>query len=219
MTAVKFLVLGGAAVAGLAAAAPAAAQYPGYGGSPYGYSPNVIGQVLQSILNPYGQFGYNRGVNPQIAVNQCTAAVQQRLARQYGGGYGYNPYGNAYGGQYGSPYGNAYGGQYGSPYGGQYGSPYGGQYGNPYGGPQVLGITRVEQRSASTLRVRGVASSGRVHAYGQPYGGYAQPYGYGGGYGAPYGGYVQAQAPADLIFRCDVDYRGYVRDIDIDRRD
>jgi hypothetical protein len=66
----------------------------------------------------------------------------------------------------------------------------------------------VEQRSQSTLRVRGVATSGM----GVGYGGYGQPY---GGYG---GGYGYAQSPADLTFRCDVDYRGYIRDIDIDRR-
>lgn len=70
---------------------------------------------------------------------------------------------------------------------------------------RVLGITRVEQRR-STLRVRGVASSGRM-------------YGYGYGYGNPYGGYAQTQQSPDLIFRCDVDFRGYVRDIDIDRID
>jgi hypothetical protein len=33
-----------------------------------------------------------------------------------------------------------------------------------------------------------------------------------------YGGYAQAPALADLTFRCDVDYRGYIRDVDIDRR-
>jgi hypothetical protein len=42
------------------------------------------------------------------------------------------------------------------------------------------------------IRVRGLASSGR-------YGGY--------GYNA-----------ADLSFRCDVDYNGYVRNVDINRR-
>jgi hypothetical protein len=42
------------------------------------------------------------------------------------------------------------------------------------------------------------------------YGGY--PY---GGYGG-YGGYNNATA--DLTFKCDVDYRGYIRDIDINRR-
>jgi len=180
MKAVKYLILGAAGTAALAAAAPAAAQY-GYGYPGYGYNNpgNVIGQVLNTILNPYGQFGYNRGVHPQVAVNQCAAAVNQRLARS---GYRYGGY---------------------DPYG------YGG-YGNAYGGGQVVAITRVDQRSASTLRVRGLATSGT--GYGAPYGAYPGGYGY-NGYGA-YG----AQAQADLRFRCDVDYRGYIRDIDIDRR-
>ena len=49
----------------------------------------------------------------------------------------------------------------------------------------------------------GLANSGR-YAY--------SPYGY-GMYGAAGAGYQ-----ADLSFRCDVDYRGRVRDIDINRR-
>jgi hypothetical protein len=199
MKAVKTLSIGAAGIAALVVgAAPAAAQYPGYPGygyggnqygyGQYGYAPNVIGQVLQSILNPYGQFGYGYGaVNPQVAVNQCMAAVQQRLQGRYNSGYNYG-----------------------------YGA-YGGSYGNPYGGGRVLGITRVEQRSASTLRVRGYATSGMGYPYGgYPYGGHGG-YGYGGsgGYGG-YGSYGAVQA--DLSFRCDVDYRGYIRDVDIDRR-
>ena len=196
MKAVKTIAIGAVGLVALVGvSAPAAAQY--YPGNPYGYgqngyAPNAIGQVLQSILNPYGQFGYNRGVNPQVAVQQCTAAVQQRLQGQYRGGYG------GYGGGYGG-YG-AYGG-----------------YGNPYSQARVLGITRVEQRSASTLRVRGNATTGMGDPYGgYPYGGHSG-YGYGGpgGYGG-YGSYGAVQA--DLSFRCDVDYRGYIRDIDIDRR-
>jgi hypothetical protein len=201
MKALKTVAIGGVGLAALAAASgPAAAQYSGYpygsnpyGSNPYGYgqygySTNTIGQVLQSILNPYGNFGYGSygAANPQVAVNQCTTAVQQRLAYQYqprgyGGGYGYG---------YGSGYGS---------------SPYG--YSNAYSNARILGITSVQQRSATTLRVRGYASSGMAYNNSSPY-----------GYGA-YGslGYGQAQ-PADLSFRCDVDYRGYVRDIAINRR-
>jgi hypothetical protein len=54
----------------------------------------------------------------------------------------------------------------------------------------VLSVTRVTPTNGG-VRVRGLASSGR----------------YGYGYNA-----------ADLSFRCDVDYRGYVRDVDINRR-
>lgn len=96
MKALKFLIAGGVAAAALMSAAPAAAQYPGYGyGYPgYGYGGgNVVGQVLNQVL---GGGGYGYGANSQVAVNQCMAAVQQRLS---GGGYGYSPYGynNGYG--------------------------------------------------------------------------------------------------------------------------
>jgi hypothetical protein len=96
------MLAGGIAIAAVASAAPAAAQYyPGYGygygngyGSPYGG--NVVGQVLNSVVG--GGYG-NYGVNSQAAVNQCAAAVQQRLSGGYGyGGYGYGGYGNVYGG-------------------------------------------------------------------------------------------------------------------------
>ena len=58
------------------------------------------------------------------------------------------------------------------------------------------------------MRVRGLASSGR-YAYNS-YG----PYGVGAYGGLGYGYANQA----DLSFRCDVDYRGYVRNVDINRR-
>jgi len=75
MQALKTILAGGIGLAALAGAAPAAAQYyPGYG---YGNS-----------------YGYGYGANSQVAVNQCTAAVQARLNGGYG--YGYNAYG--YGG-------------------------------------------------------------------------------------------------------------------------
>ncbi len=67
---------------------------------------------------------------------------------------------------------------------------------------RVVSVTRVEPRR-STVLVRGLASSGRMAGYG--------PYGV-GAYGAL--GYGQP----DLSFRCSVDYRGYVRDVDINRR-
>ena len=67
---------------------------------------------------------------------------------------------------------------------------------------RVLSVTQANPRR-NVVRVRGLASSGRT-SYG--------PYGVG-----LYGGLGYSYAP-DLTFRCDVDYRGYVRDIDIDRR-
>jgi len=90
MKAVTKLLAGGAAIAALASAAPAAAQY--YPGNGYGYGypngGNVVGQVINQVLG--GGYGYNGYAgNSQAAVNQCANAVQARL----GGGYGYNNYG------------------------------------------------------------------------------------------------------------------------------
>ena len=146
MKAITKFLAGGVAIAALAAAAPAAAQYyPGYG-SPYGYGmPGMGGGYGYS---PYG--GY--GANSQVAVNQCAAAVQQRLS----GGYGYNGYGAA--------------------------------------GGRVLGISRVEPRGNGELLVRGVANSGRYAGYG-----------------------YNGQSQVDLTWKCRVDYRGFIRDIDINR--
>jgi hypothetical protein len=67
---------------------------------------------------------------------------------------------------------------------------------------RVLGVTQVTPRR-NTVKVRGVASTGRM-AYNQ--------------YGMGYYGTLGANYQPDLKFSCDVDYRGYVRDIDINRR-
>ena len=72
---------------------------------------------------------------------------------------------------------------------------------------RVTGITSA-QPTRSGMRIRGIASSGRY-----AYNGYS-PYGV-GAYGAL--GYGMA-AQSDLSWKCDVDYRGYVRDLDINRR-
>ncbi len=78
---------------------------------------------------------------------------------------------------------------------------FGGQH--VYG--RVLSVTRVDPRR-NLVRVSGLAVSDR-YAYG--------PYGY-GAYGAL--GQAYAQPVADISFRCDVDYRGEVRNIDLSRR-
>ena len=70
---------------------------------------------------------------------------------------------------------------------------------------RVLSVTSINP-NRSTVRVRGLASSGRM-----AYNGYG-PYGVGA-----YGAVGYAYQP-DLSFKCDVDYRGYVRDVDINRR-
>ena len=68
---------------------------------------------------------------------------------------------------------------------------------------RVVSVTQVVPRQ-NRITVRGLASSGRAMAY--------NPYGVG-----YYGALGSAYAP-DLSFRCTVDYRGYVRDVDINRR-
>ena len=75
---------------------------------------------------------------------------------------------------------------------------------NNYSNARVLNITRVNP-NRNSVRVRGIASSGRLayNSYGV------------GAYGTLGSNY--ALRP-DLSFRCDVDYRGYVRDVDINRR-
>jgi len=145
MTILTKLLAGSAGLAALATAAPVAAQYY----SPYSY-------------------GYNYGmISTQAAVNQCTAAVQNRLYTRQG-----------LSGIVGSLFGLS------------------GTSG------RVLSVTSVDPNRTS-IRVRGTATSGRY---------VSNPYGY-GYYGSLAAGYVP-----DLRYRCDVDYRGYVRNVDIRRR-
>jgi hypothetical protein len=132
---------GTASLAALATAAPAAAQY-------------------------YGYPAY-RASATNMAVQQCSAAVQARLNNRGTGGilgalFGFNTGFNG----------------------------------------RVLSVTRVNP-NRSTITVRGLATSGR-YAY--------NPYGY-GAYGA-----VGYSYQPDLSYRCRVDYRGYVRDVDTNRR-
>ena len=156
MTMMNKLLIGGAGLAALAAAAPAAAQY-GY--SPYGYA------------NPYAYGNmYSQNVTA-MATQRCSAAVQNRLMRRSS-----------------------------SSLGGIVGALLGA---NTASNARVVAITQVTPRQ-STVRVRGLASSGARSGYG--------PYGAGA-----YGALGYAYQP-DLSFSCSVDYRGYVRDIDIDRR-
>ena len=75
---------------------------------------------------------------------------------------------------------------------------------NNYSNARVLSVTQVNPRR-NNVRVRGLASSGRL-AY--------NPYGV-GAYGMLGSNYANA---ADLSFSCNVDYRGFVRDVDINRR-
>ena len=187
MKAVKMVLLGGVGMVTLVGAAAPAAAQYYPGYGGYGTG-NVVGQVIDTIL---GASRYGQGAygyaNDRLLIDRCAASVEQRINREYG--Y-----------RYGSPYGG---------YGGAYGG-YGGGYGyNQAGGARVVGIDRVERRSYSTIRVRGTATANAYAAGG--YGGYGAPY---GGYGGGYGGYNQA---GEFRFKCDIDARGYIRDIDLDR--
>ena len=147
MTMMKKILAGGAGLAALATAAPAAAQY-----YPYGYASPYATNVTA------------------MAAQQCTAAVQHRLSRRTTGGVS---------------------------------GILGAVLGAPMTTGRVLSVTQVVPRS-STVRVRGLATSGRMAGYG--------PYGVGA-----YGALGYNYAP-DLSFSCSVDYRGFIRDVDINRR-
>jgi hypothetical protein len=148
------MLAGTAGLAAIAAATPASAQYYPY--------------------NSYNYGGYGYGaMNSNVAAQQCTAAVQNRL-------YNRTSLASILGSLVGIPT-------------------------TSYG--RVLNITR-ETPTRYGMRIHGLASSGR-YAYNN-YG----PYGV-GAYGALGYGYNSA---ADLSWRCDVDYNGYVRNVDINRR-
>jgi len=148
----------------------------------------------------------------------AAVAVSAPAAAQYYPGYGYG-YGNPYGGNVvgqvlndvlGNGYGN-YGransqvavNQCAAAVQSRLSGGYNGYGYNSYSynnGARVLGISRVEPRNNGELVVRGVANSGRYAAYG--YNGYNN---------------YNAQSQVDLTWKCRVDYRGFVRDIDINR--
>ena len=142
MTMIRNMIAGGAGLAAIAMTAPANAQYP------YGYG-----------------YGYN---STQLAAQQCSAAVQNRLSNRVG-----------------------------------IQGILGAVIGSPVASGRVLSVTQVNPRRNS-VTVRGLATSGRSYGYG--------PYGV-GAYGA-----LGYNYQPDLSFRCNVDYRGYVRDVDIMRR-
>ena len=145
------------------------------------------------------------------AAGLAALAAATPAAAQYAyPGYA-NPYGNAYAYGY-SPYANttalatqrctaAVQARLSTPQG--VAGILGAVLGAPTATGRVVSITQVNPRR-NNVRVRGLASSGRMAGYG--------PYGVGA-----YGALGYAYQP-DLSFSCTVDYRGYVRDVDINRR-
>ena len=125
--------------------------------------------------------------------------VAAPAAAQYYPGYGYGGYGSPYGGNVvGQVLNNVLGNGYG--YGPNQQTVINqcaaaAQQRLGYNGGRVLGISQVSPRNDGGMTVRGVASSGQ-------YGGYASGY---------------AQARPDLTWRCRTDFRGYVRDVSVNR--
>ena len=171
----------------LAIASPAAAQQPyPYNNQTTGVLGAIVNAVTGNGYNQYQQGAYGYGQYPQgnyaygqtsqrAAVGTCAAAAEQRISGFYRGqpGYDYNN-GYAYNG-YQQGYANGYNGQ----------------------GARVLGITNVERRNNGSLKVSGVASSGRGYGYN--------------------GQNAYANQAADLRFTCKVNTRGQVTEVSINR--
>lgn len=173
--------------AGLAAAltivSPASAQQPYHYGN---QNSGVVGAIINSVTGQYPQGAYGYGQYPQgnygygqtnqHAVGMCAAAAEQRISGRY------------YRGQPGYGYNNGYQQGYANGYNGQ--------------GARVLGITNVERRNNGSLKISGVASSGRGYGYSNQ------------GYN---GQNAYANQAADLRFNCRVNTRGQVTDVNINR--
>ena len=130
-----------------------------------------------------------RAITKLIAGGATIAAFASAVpaAAQFYPGYA-NPYGNPYGG-----YGYAANSQVVvNQCANAVQARLAGHGGYGYGGGRVLGISSVSPRADGGIAVRGVAASGR------------------------YGGYGYAQSP-DLTWRCRTDFRGYIREVTINR--
>jgi hypothetical protein len=195
----RTLIVSTGCVAALTFASPASAQqgYPYPNQNPSG---GVIGAIINSVTGSYGQYpqgnyGYAQA-SQRASVNMCAAAAEQRISGAYRTqpGYGYN---NGYGNN-GYPQGYVNNGYENNGYANSYNAQSG----------HVLGITNVERRHNGSLRVTGVATSGRDMNHNNR--GYDNR-----GYGAP-NGYPNDLA-ADLRFTCKVNARGQVSDLNVMR--
>jgi hypothetical protein len=179
MSMIKRLIGLGTGVAAIAAAAPVSAQY--YSGSRYAQSYGY-GQSY-GYSQPYARsYGYGQTygyAQPNGYAMNTGVATQQCTAAVQNRLYNRSSLGGILGTLLGA---------------------------NTRG--QVLSITQVNPRGNGTVRVRGLATSGRYASNG--YGQYGV-----GAYGALGYGYSNA---ADLSFRCDVGPNGAVYDVSINRR-
>ena len=212
--------------ASLAFSTPAAAQYYPYGG--YGnQGANVVTQILGQILGygtyPYGNYGYGRNnqysyQQQQAAVNQCARAAEARLNGHRGNGYGYGQQGYGYPqGRYGYP-------QAGYPVPGTpvpqqgYGYPNQGynNQGYPVPGTPVpqgaYGYPSQPVNAAYANRVTGITKVKRTSYGHKVYGVASATDGY-----SPYEGRYGRYSRPMYEWDCEIDRRGRIRDIDVDR--
>ena len=172
-------------------AVPTAAQtaYP-YGNQQQTYPQYQQPYTPQQAYPPYQQPSYGQpayGYNQGYAQNPVSAIIDGLLGNRY----------NVTDRQAVSQCASAAMTQASAQYGGGYNQAYGNGY-NRYSSLRVTQITDVQRRN-NGLRVKGLMSSG--------YGGYDRQHGYqNNGYAA-----------GDVTFRCNVDYRGAVTNIRIDR--
>lgn len=201
----KFLTGAAGAAMLIGAAAPAAAQYNGYG---RGIGDVIVGTVIDSVIGGgrygggyggyggdggayggYGNYGSGYGTsgygNERVAVDQCSRAAEQRVSGRSNSGYGDSRYGN-------SRYGNSGYGYAGSA--------------------RVVAVTNVERRPNNSLRVKGLIDAN---------GGYDQGRFGNSGYGSDRYGSDRygAASTADLRFQCNIDNRGRITNLDINRND
>ena len=181
MTNLSRILIGTAGLAAaLSIASPASAQQP----YPYGNNTGIVGAIINSVTGgaygygqyPQGNYGYGQ-TSQRAAVDMCAAAAEQRISGNYRGNGYYNGYANN---GYQQGHANGYAAQ-----------------------GHVLGITNVERRNNGSLKVSGVANSGRGYGYGNQ--------GYYNGQNA------YANQAADLRFSCKVSTRGQVTDVNINR--
>ena len=191
MTMFVKLAAGAAAIGGLAA--PALAQYPYQQQYPQAYPqyqyPQAYPQTGYAYQGQaYGQQGYG-------AQNSVGAIIGQLLGNRY------NVTDRTAVTQCATAAVAEAAARYQSNgYGQAYNNGYNNSYRHAYGSARVTGITNVERRNRG-LRVSGLMSSG---VGGRPWGNQ--------GYNPAY-----ANVQSDLTFRCNVDYRGAVTNVRVNR--